>query len=803
MSYIKIFSFKKYYIFSILLVLYFSEINCKNIEISPKLLFQHKYNLNNNFTNLILKDSEIKSNVTSPMDYFFDIIRKNFDNLFNNKKFDLSRINSSCIQFLNSTFVNYTGKFSSSISNYYIAKMFEDSSKNKNDLGLYNQCFIKTYKFNRSVINLNQTLTEYYISIIDKTKNMSSIIAEYDSQYYLLGLCLPKNDICSNKDLSELIYSASLALNNILNVYNNEDIEGFLVNKETKNFEVKDIFYLIPFIIFFCYIIFVYFSKSIFLYIKSKKKNENDNLRQSIVKKKINKEINECFDWRENGKELFNTKLTYTKINNYSGLTYIKGIRGLAMFHIILGCTFFALFNSPVRIFGNSSLYNLLTSMIYPIFAFGLKYSPAILFSCSGYCLNYKLMCYFDDKSENNMKVFPFILFQSHKYFMLIFTIIFCKFSFFTLFKGTDNPLWYYFGRYFCERPAFNNWKFYLLFFIIPPFSYDLGGKGKQNIYEYLWMTYNEIFFFIVGVIIVYINYKFKYRGDRILLFLIAFLYIIKIVFCCYLNIKEIIFPSVYYYFLNYGKLMINPLFNLSYFLIGMFFGSINFTIQKGILVPNDKLNESNELKNKPYLLIPTQIVNSFKSSNNLKITIFIFLQIIIVLFFSMLNIITNFIIKTSLNSDESKNDSNKISLILGNKILNKLLIIDNEIIVIITQLIASIFYIKGVNLINDFFSNNFWLTLNRFYFSFILIINIIILFVIYISETMINFSLSNTILYSLICGFFILVLSSFIYSFVELPFKRIIKILIQRRQNAGIIDKKKDEEEEDEYDDD
>ena len=171
MSYIKIFSFKKYYIFSILLVLYFSEINCKNIEISPKLLFQHKYNLNNNFTNLILKDSEIKSNVTSPMDYFFDIIRKNFDNLFNNKKFDLSRINSSCIQFLNSTFVNYTGKFSSSISNYYIAKMFEDSSKNKNDLGLYNQCFIKTYKFNRSVINLNQTLTEYYISIIDKTKN--------------------------------------------------------------------------------------------------------------------------------------------------------------------------------------------------------------------------------------------------------------------------------------------------------------------------------------------------------------------------------------------------------------------------------------------------------------------------------------------------------------------------------------------------------------------------------------------------------------------------------------------------------
>jgi hypothetical protein len=243
---------------------------------------------------------------------------------------------------------------------------------------------------------------------------------------------------------------------------------------------------------------------------------------------------------------------------------------------------------------------------------------------------------------------------------------------------------------------------------------------------------------------------------------------------------------------------MINPIFNLSYFLIGMFFGSINFTIQKGILVPNDKLNESNELQNKPYLLIPSQIINLFKSIKNTKLTIFILFQIIVVLFFSMLNKITDVFVGSSSTNDE------KIKNILGNQVLNILLIIDNEIIVIITLLISSIFYIKGVNLINDFFSNNFWLTLNRFYFSFILIINIIILFVIYLSETMINFSLANIVLYSLICGFFILVISSFIYSFVELPFKKIIKILIQRKQNIENINKKKDEEEEeDEYDDD
>jgi len=796
MSYIKIFSYKNYYIFCLLLVLFFSEMNCKDIDLSSKLLFQYQYNLNNNLTNLILKDSEEQKEERSPMDYFFDVIRKNFHNLFTNKKYDLSKIREACIKTLNLTFVNYSGAYNSSSSNYYIAKLFEDSSKTKNDLGLYNQCFIKQYRFNKSITKEN--LTEYYILIIDKTKNMSTITADFDTQYYLLGFCLPKNDDCSNTDLSELIYTASFALNNVFNIKKNDVLEGFLVHKETKNYHLNDLFFLIPFIILFFYIIFVYFSKSIFLYLKSRKKIENDNNIKSLSKKYVNKEINECFDWRENGKELFNTKLTYTKINNYSGLTYIKGIRGLAMFHIILGFTFFAIFNSPVRVYGNNSLYNLLTSLIYPIFAFGLKYSPAILFSCSGYCLNYKLMCYFDDKSENNMKVFPFILYQSHKYFMLIFTILFCKFSFFTLFKGLDSPIWFYFGRYFCDRPAFSDWRFYLLFFIIPQFSYDLGGKGKQNIYDYLWMVYNEIFFFIVGVFIVYINYKFKYRGDRILLFLIGFLYIFKIGFCCYLNLNQIIYPSVYYYFLNYGKLMINPIFNLSYFLIGMFFGSINFTIQKGILVPNDKLNESNELQNKPYLLIPSQIINLFKSIKNTKLTIFILFQIIVVLFFSLLNYITDLFVGSSSTNDE------KIKNILGNQVLNILLIIDNEIIVIITLLISSIFYIKGVNLINDFFSNNFWLTLNRFYFSFILIINIIILFVIYLSETMINFSLANIVLYSLICGFFILVISSFIYSFVELPFKKIIKILIQRKQNIENINKKKDEEEEeDEYDDD
>ena len=32
-------------------------------------------------------------------------------------------------------------------------------------------------------------------------------------------------------------------------------------------------------------------------------------------------------------------------------------------------------------------------------------------------------------------------------------------------FKFLDNPLWFFFEKYFCDRPKINNWKFYLSFF--------------------------------------------------------------------------------------------------------------------------------------------------------------------------------------------------------------------------------------------------------------------------------------------------------------------------------------------------
>ena len=67
----------------------------------------------------------------------------------------------------------------------------------------------------------------------------------------------------------------------------------------------------------------------------------------------------------------------------------------------------------------------------------------------------------------------------------------------------------------------------------------------------------------------------------------------------------------------------------------------------------------------------------------------------------------------------------------------------------------------------------------------------------------MIIFSAFNIILYSLICGFLIFIFSILLYVFIELPFKKILKILIRKWQYKKEIDDKKNDDEENDFDDD
>ena len=227
-------------------------------------------------------------------------------------------------------------------------------------------------------------------------------------------------------------------------------------NWQKEYFKWYEIFIqLIPFL-FFGIIAFIIIFGNLIIYIincccnKKKKKNENiqiedddiknfDSKNKSINKEEKNKKNNKkiidffkCFDVIENGKELFNFSLNSTIYNKDSGLNYIRGLMGLSMIFVLIGFTFIVLYNSPIK---ESSPHHITEFFdgnfhLNIIVTIGIRYSPRIIISCSGYLFVYKYISYLNKNYfKNNESIiklcFKFISYQTHKYLLFIFLLLF------------------------------------------------------------------------------------------------------------------------------------------------------------------------------------------------------------------------------------------------------------------------------------------------------------------------------------------------------------------------------------------
>ena len=129
-----------------------------------------------------------------------------------------------------------------------------------------------------------------------------------------------------------------------------------------------------------------------------------------------------------------------------------------------------------------------------------------------------------------------------------------------------------------------NNKEYFLNFFdFLLGYTGDPKFKTKQNIIQYFYVPLNEIFLFLFGVILISFGFRYKLRIEILIIIIIIVIFIGKIVFCIINLNREKMYPTLYFYLYDYGAIMLNPLFNLPSFLIGMFFGLINYSIQKGI----------------------------------------------------------------------------------------------------------------------------------------------------------------------------------------------------------------------------
>ena len=802
---------------------------------------------------------------------------------------------------LNDSYIDYNR------ANYHLIKLLDDSSKTKNFLGSYDNCMLKTYRVQFDDDNKkNETRSTYVVITVDKTvmynelkenKNISKII-DFEKCFYLIALCLPQGyenidegEYCTDEDYLNLLKYINLKLDDVFK-NNNGTYNIFTIRKNPHKSEKDSYVYILilPFLFFIiqsCFVVlrnpFVFIFKKIYFCLKPRNEKKNDidknkmknNMDDSIdydderisdIKNnekslgnndnilKIFYQVCDCFCFTENAKELFNFSLTSTKFNNDSGLSNVRGINGINIFFMIIGWTFLVLFNSPVRIFNPFHINNFLegATLISVFVMWGLRYAPRIIISCNGYILIYKYISFLERNITNNSEglffiCLKFVIYQSYKYILLILLLLFERYSLYQIyiFFFGNTPIWKYFHLNLLQKPNIKDFLLSLIMlkYIFP--SKEENTKGGNNLLHYFWLPFNEIFFFIFGVILITIGYKKRYRIDKFILILTPLLFVFKLIFSYVINIlyakKNFVFkryiPAYYFIFFNYGRFMINPIFNLPYFLIGMYFGLMNYTIQKGILnlnksdfystfsvnqrisldsenkkevdddlsqddldaplekqknakIKKDEQDNNNnnyciEVTKMPFLITPIIFVQWHKKQKIIHLLILILIFVIFFIFFSIIYYIPKDIEKTMTNS-----------------FINFIYRIDIEFIVIFVQWGAFIIFLKADNFAAIFLSHVFWTLLSKPYFSFILVINTVLLFIFYQSETMIEIDSLNILLNSLIGGAVTFIFTCLFYIFFELPYKRLIHLIFSlKNKNKEIYNIDNDYQDEDEND--
>jgi hypothetical protein len=755
-------------------------------------------------------------------DDFLYIININTQRILNETLSNRSlEISEYCRDYLNYTYIYQKN------ADYYIYKTFEDSSKNKNDVGSYNDCMINKFSGNPSKSCEVKDFT-YLIVAIEKQEVIEYIDTKYQSETYLFGLCVAIG--CTEKDYAEIFYDVNSKIDNPFNLTSKNELTIYDVKK---NQEIPNMIglYLIPFYFLLIQIIFVLFPEiPSFLFKncfkkKNVKKNDSDDKGKPILDEKdenskgsingkqyndndsnregkrniftetignnksshisnINKtrlfKFNSAFNAVENSEDLFSKKPTY--FNNDSGLHYSRGIRSISMFFLIFGNTFMVLFDSPLKIYEESAFVDLHKNLLYTVLFIGIRYAPRVLFSCSGFTYIYKLLSFLEDKDEfstNNTDSYKvnksaefknflkFILKQFYKYVIYVFVILFFRYSLYPFIFMITNvgPLSVYYKLreldHLCWRKTLSR------IFLLSPYIYD-----TDTILDFFWMSLNEITFFIISTLIIYLFYRKKSRFD--LFFLILFVFLVLGKFALWISPLHNYYPTVYYYNYYYGLFFINPLFNYTYYIIGIFFGLVNFCLQNNITK-----RKTAYVENKTYLLSAIKFIKLFNKRSRLFYAICCFLCLIIISICCFATQISLSII----GSDDN------LKSYFRNPFLNIWFLIDVEIVVFLINFLAFSLFLIGVNIFLDLLSNQVWLSFSRSYFSYILLSNPLILFNLYQSESRIQLNFMNIFFYSFTFWLLNVFLAWLFYISFEFPFKRINKIILEENKTEDNLD--------------
>jgi len=563
--------------------------------------------------------------------------------------------------------------------------------------------------------------------------------------------------------------------------------------------------------------------KSIMNQIYNSYEKPNDCLiLNETYEKNLNK-LKKIFSLKINIKDLFLINFSKENINptyDFSSLGYVTGIRGIAMFSIIIGYVYLIISKSPIKIYCKFTYFKLIKSTLYNIISSGIRISPRILLACSGYILAFKILNYFDKKlknlqerdcedkffDENNFIFYQdnkkslynhseninsnsekknftnngvpfkylisFLMKQFHKYLLYILTLIFfkfCLYKFFALY-GKVGPIWHFFKNNVIDSFNFKQLLYQILLFdSVADFKY----LGKNYIYLF-WLISLEIKFFIFTSCLIYLAYRINFRFD---IFIFAFIPIIisaKIIF--YFSSKYLLsidfYPTIFYNLNLYNFISITPYYNYSYYLIGVMFGTINYIHQKSL-----SYYEIRKF-NKTFLILPLKCYNLLLNFHHSRRKIIKFSKLFLILLGIFIAFSQKlFMILMGFTKLEDMNDN-----YFKNDFLNCYYLIDKDLFIIILFFVCSGIARTESNFLSSILESNFWIFKNKIYFGYMMTMNLVIFYLSYQSESRIKIEFFNVLFLSIVCYMILFINSSLFYIFFDAPYKKLNRYLLKEK---------------------
>ncbi|MCQ2819463.1 MAG: hypothetical protein MJ252_19545, partial [archaeon] len=347
-----------------------------------------------------------------------------------------------------------------------------------------------------------------------------------------------------------------------------------------------------------------------------------------------------------------------------------------------------------------------------------------------------------------------FYLGQTYKYLMFLFALIIYKYSLYDVIAMITAPPapFLYFKSLLLKMTT----KMFLtMMFMINNFNIKIYYP-----YGYFYFIVNELFAFIIFTPLLYFGFKKNFRLDMILIFLFLILFILKTVFILINNldsVKEEERLHTYQFYLQnaYGDMYSNNFFfNITFPIIGMIFGIMHYSIEKGLKVRS----------NRRFAKILTDIKIYFK-----QVKLF---QTIVCILSICIFLIMPFICHILIEKGKKPND----------KIINMISGIGVDVAVLFFFLFLEAFYMLGRS---KFFSHPLWNYLSKPYFSFLLIINFLPGLIFYNNESTLKLEAFYVYFFALIFLLICVLFQILFFLLIELPIKRINTLIIKEIEKS------------------